>query len=452
MPTHHGNRREPHTIIIARGDRIRHFTIRPWLVGFFGSALAALAIGYLLATSYLVLRDDLIGATAARQARMQQAYEDRISILRTQVDRITSRQLLDQQLVQGKVAELLARQSEITQRHGQISPILERATGVAGALPETAPLPEARPVIRPDAKPRKASSVFAKLTREDDDSTETEGQRVESAFWPQDHASQDEPVAADKRAIFEQQPKPALIPIKAESDDDKKASLFDSLGASLAAIEVEQMQSLETLATETYETADAIREVLVQAGLPVDVDFGKDEGVGGPLVDLDPEVIFEERVRELEDALVQLETLKQSARDYPIFNPAPGQSVSSSFGVRRDPFLRRRAMHSGIDFRGRTGTPIQSTGAGKVVRAGWAGGYGRLVEIDHGNGWTTRYAHMSRIDVKTGERISTGDQIGAIGSTGRSTGPHLHYEIRKNGKATDPIHFLRAGNQIADLL
>ncbi|MHB2265357.1 peptidoglycan DD-metalloendopeptidase family protein [Aliihoeflea sp. PC F10.4] len=452
MPTHHGNRREPHTVIIARGDRIRHFTIRPWLVGCFGSALAALAIGYLLATSYLVLRDDLIGATAARQARMQQAYEDRISILRTQVDRITSRQLLDQQLVQGKVAELLARQSEITQRHGQISPIVERATGVANALPDTAPLPEARPTIRADVKPRKASSAFATLTGEKEPA-DTSGLRVESAYWPQGRTTgADASPAAAKQAITKEQP--AIVDtIKAEPADDKEAGLFNSLGASLAAIEAEQMISLQTLAFETYETADTIQGALTQAGLPVDLDFGRNEsGTGGPFVKLDPEALFDERVRETEEALERLEALKQSARDLPIFNPAPGQSVSSSFGVRRDPFLRRPAMHSGIDFRGRTGTPIQATGAGKVIRAGWAGGYGRLVEIDHGNGWTTRFAHMSRIDVKVGETISTGDKIGAIGSTGRSTGPHLHYEIRKNGKATDPVRFLRAGNEIADLL
>ncbi|TIU16648.1 MAG: M23 family peptidase, partial [Mesorhizobium sp.] len=106
-----GRRKEPHTVIIARGNEIRHFTIRPWVAAFCGSALAAMAIGYLLATSYLVLRDDLIGATTARQARMQQAYEDRISALRAQVDRITSRQLLDQKLMQTKVGELLERQT-----------------------------------------------------------------------------------------------------------------------------------------------------------------------------------------------------------------------------------------------------------------------------------------------------------------------------------------------------
>src|SRR5690606_19536617 len=116
----------------ARGDEIRHFIVRPWLAAFVGSMVAAMAIGYLLATSYLVLRDDLLGATAARQARMQQAYEDRISALRAQVDRITSRQILDQQLVESKVSELLARQSQLTQRHGRIGPILERVTGTAG--------------------------------------------------------------------------------------------------------------------------------------------------------------------------------------------------------------------------------------------------------------------------------------------------------------------------------
>jgi murein DD-endopeptidase MepM/ murein hydrolase activator NlpD len=438
VPKPSGNRREPHTVIIARGDRIRHFTVRPWIVGLVGSTLGLLAIGYLLATSYLVLRDDLVGATAARQARMQQAYEDRISILRTQVDRITSRQLLDQQLVQGKVAELLARQSQITQRHGQISPILERAMGSTDALPETAPVPQARPILRAAIGAGKAASIFAKLTGEP--TIDETPERLGNAFW--------------SRGDAPEKPVSAITPILGEeAGSEEKADLFDSLGASLAAIEIEQLMSIETLTSETFETADMIREALVEAGLAVDVDFGADEaGVGGPLVATDEDSAFEERVRELQEALGNLETLKASARDYPLFNPAPGQAVSSSFGVRRDPFLRRPAMHAGIDFRAKSGTPVQATGAGKVIRAGWAGGYGRLIEIDHGNGWSTRYAHLSRIDVKVGARLSTGDAIGAVGSTGRSTGPHLHYEIRRRGKATDPLPFLRAGNQIADLL
>ncbi|MFZ1680143.1 MAG: M23 family peptidase, partial [Rhizobiaceae bacterium] len=121
-----GKRKEPHTVIIARGNEIRHFTVRPWLSALVGSAFAAAAIGYLLATSYLVMRDDLLSASVAHSARLQQAYEDRISALRTQVDRITSRQLLDQQLMERKVAELLERHGELAGRAGRLGAVLER--------------------------------------------------------------------------------------------------------------------------------------------------------------------------------------------------------------------------------------------------------------------------------------------------------------------------------------
>ncbi len=127
-----GKRREPHTIIIARGDDVSHFTIRPWLALSLGAVLSSIAVGYLLATTYLVLRDDLIGATASRQARIQQAYEDRISALRAQVDRITSRQLLDQQLMETKVAELIDRQEQLTSRTGRLAPLLDRARDAKG--------------------------------------------------------------------------------------------------------------------------------------------------------------------------------------------------------------------------------------------------------------------------------------------------------------------------------
>ena len=122
-----GKRKEPHTVIIAHGDDIRHFTVRPWIAALGGSALAAIAIGYLVATAYLVMRDDLIGGSIARQARIQQAYEDRIAALRAQVDRITSRQLLDQQLMERKVAELLSRQDSLADRTGRLGAVLERA-------------------------------------------------------------------------------------------------------------------------------------------------------------------------------------------------------------------------------------------------------------------------------------------------------------------------------------
>lgn len=412
-----GKRSEPHTVIIARGDDIRHFTVRPWIVALLGSMLAAVAIGYLLATSYLVLRDDLLGATAARQARMQQAYEDRISMLRAQVDRITSRQLLDQQIVESKVSELLARQTQLTQRHGLIGPILDRAQGLPGAdapsLPGMVPVPESRPDLRARIG-GEAAPVFAGSAA--------------TAFWPTGTGGGQQETAADRA--------------------DR---LFFSINQSLRAIEAEQIDGIDTLAETAFQTADQIAEALSAAGLPVDMAPG-DEAAGGPLLPVDSEFAFEARVRELDEALAKLETVKAIAREMPIHNPAPGQPVSSSFGVRRDPIIRRPAMHAGIDFRAATGTDIRSAGAGVVTKAGWNGGYGRMVEIEHGHGLSTRYAHMSRIRVREGERVSTGDVVGEVGSSGRSTGPHLHYEVRRNGTAVDPLRFIKAGRTVRELM
>jgi murein DD-endopeptidase MepM/ murein hydrolase activator NlpD len=130
----------------------------------------------------------------------------------------------------------------------------------------------------------------------------------------------------------------------------------------------------------------------------------------------------------------------------PVRRPTAGEAdITSSFGVRLDPFLRQPAMHTGIDFRGDAGDPVHATAAGRVVQAERNGGYGQMVEIDHGNGLVTRYAHLSAIAVSNGAAVAPGDLIGRIGSTGRSTGPHLHYEIRMQGEASDPQRFLRAG-------
>jgi hypothetical protein len=127
--------------------------------------------------------------------------------------------------------------------------------------------------------------------------------------------------------------------------------------------------------------------------------------------------------------------------------------VTSRFGRRIDPFLGKPAMHTGIDFRAATGDPARATAGGTVVTAEYSGGYGNMVEIDHGNGISTRFGHMSRIDVTAGQIVSEGTIVGRAGSTGRSTGPHLHYEIRIDGAPIDPMRYIkrRHGNRAAAL-
>ncbi|MGX5831435.1 M23 family metallopeptidase [Mesorhizobium sp. 43Arga] len=424
-----GRRKEPHTVIIARGNEIRHFTIRPWLAAFIGSALAAIAIGYLLATSYLVLRDDLIGATTARQARMQQAYEDRISALRAQVDRITSRQLLDQQLMENKVSELIERQTQLSQRHGRLGPLLERAENEAGTVPAEDPAAA--------AKPDKHAEVTGSISQP--------AQNYAVASLAADLGT------ADTRPFSLWSTR--TDPLPSDSAADRADKLFVSINQSLKSIENEQLTRISTLADNAYKSADAIQQALQAAGLPVDSDFGKNESdVGGPLIPLDSSMIFDSKVKELDEALDTLDQLKKEARQLPLSNPAPGHSVTSPFGVRTDPILGTAALHSGMDFRAPIGMAAKVTAPGIVTKAGWNGGYGRMVEVDHGNGFATRYGHLSEIDVTVGEKLDAGAIIGKTGSSGRSTGPHLHYEVRHNGEAIDPLRFLTVGKKVAQYL
>ena len=142
----------------------------------------------------------------------------------------------------------------------------------------------------------------------------------------------------------------------------------------------------------------------------------------------------------------QVERLTRTLTTVPIRKPMTGElEWTSGYGMRADPFIRAPAMHTGLDIRADTGEPARATAAGTVTMAGWNGGYGKMVEVDHGNGFATRYAHLSAIDVEVGQAVRIGQIVGKVGSTGRSTGPHLHYETRVDGDAVDPQRFLRAG-------
>jgi murein DD-endopeptidase MepM/ murein hydrolase activator NlpD len=408
-PNMFGKRKEPHTIIIAHGNDIKHFTVKPWVALTGGAFLSAMAFGYLVATSYLVLRDDLIGATVARQARLQHAYEDRISALRTQVDRITSRQLLDQQLMESKVVELIERQDQLSSRGGQLGSVLKKAKAELGSIP----VPNEKPA-------EKRASLTDPMTT---------GSLAASLF----SRGADSP--------------------DGQSAADRADKLFVAINRSLRDIDTAQVKEVQVLAETAREGADRIHAALAAAG-----NTGVDKAEtseGGPFIAADSaEAIssFSAQVQELDTELSRFRQARKQAKRFPLANPAPGADITSTFGTRTDPLLGTAAFHSGMDFRAAIGDPIRATAAGKVISAGRNGGYGNMVEIEHTSGLTTRYAHMSRIDVAEGDAVAAGDLIGAAGSTGRSTGPHLHYEVRRNGDAINPAMFIRAGRKIEDLL
>jgi len=179
----------------------------------------------------------------------------------------------------------------------------------------------------------------------------------------------------------------------------------------------------------------------------------RDSGRGGPLLPARPEQAAVDDLGEIESRLVEIERQIAQVSDaaalqnlalmrLPSHLPVAGAHLGSSFGNRDDPFTGRRAFHAGLDFSARQGTAIHAAAGGSVVFAGFKPDFGWVVEIEHGNGLTTRYAHASRLRVRAGALVMPGDLIAEVGSTGRSTGAHLHLEVLRNGEAIDPRRYL----------
>jgi murein DD-endopeptidase MepM/ murein hydrolase activator NlpD len=172
--------------------------------------------------------------------------------------------------------------------------------------------------------------------------------------------------------------------------------------------------------------------------------------VGGPLELLatSADGSLDPRFERLGLSLARMSALEAALDGIPQVAPAVDHRITSNYGFRRDPFNGSSAMHNGIDFKGKRGSAIYAAAKGEVVFAGRKGGYGKVVEIAHGNGMMTRYAHLSRIDVAKGQSIDAGETLGGLGSTGRSTGPHLHFEVRINGRAVNPRPFLESAPDV----
>jgi murein DD-endopeptidase MepM/ murein hydrolase activator NlpD len=173
-------------------------------------------------------------------------------------------------------------------------------------------------------------------------------------------------------------------------------------------------------------------------------------GRGGPLENVDAPDGTDPRFRQLFVAWRQLDQLESGIIAIPSGRPVELANFTSGFGTRSDPFRGSRAMHGGIDLAGPLGTPIYATADGIVGRSEYNnGGYGNLVEINHGQGIQTRYGHLSRLIARPGQRVRRGELIGLMGSTGRSTGSHLHYEVRIDGRAVNPTPFIQGNDTVA---
>lgn len=212
----------------------------------------------------------------------------------------------------------------------------------------------------------------------------------------------------------------------------------------LARIEQQQLQQAALIAEALDVRYKVTAAELKRLGL-TPARVGGNDGVGGPF-----EKAGNTTFKTLFKNWKKLDQLQDGVIAIPSDKPIPsGVAFTSGFGVRSDPFGRGHAMHAGIDLSGPLGTPVYATADGVVSTAGWNnGGYGNLIKVEHGRGIETRYGHLSKILVAPGQQVTRGMLIGRMGSTGRSTGSHLHYEVRIDGRAVNPIPFMKSTDYV----
>ena len=408
--------------LVHAGKQVRFGPVVFWIVV---GTVTVLGMWSAATATYFAFRDDVLTRLIARQAEMQYAYEDRIAELRAKVDRTTSRQLLDQEQFDKKLDQIMRREATLE----------SRATAL-GAMPD---------VTGSIRSPARGAAT----------ANETPASGVPKPSPISDTVIFVAP--PDREARLESR---APVIVNAPATKFAKAGGVDNvlvrLQTSLDQVESRQLATLNSVEDGMESRMRRMRGVFSDLGLDMaqlEAATPRAAGVGGPFIPVKLPAdagAFERQLYRINVTRAQVDRLNRTLALVPYRKPVIGEvEFTSGFGIRSDPFLGRPAMHTGLDFRAAMGDPVRATANGKVASAGWAGGYGRMVEIDHGNGLSTRYGHLSEIGVKVGEPIKIGQVIGAVGSTGRSTGPHLHYETRIDGEAVDPQKFLRAGVRLS---
>jgi murein DD-endopeptidase MepM/ murein hydrolase activator NlpD len=364
------------------------------------------------ATLYILFRDDALMLLAERQAAMSQSHGAEVRELMTELERLRSLKMIDQERVERALAELLKRQAKLEEREsvlGSFTTRREPAPEVTGSGP--------RPAEPAPMKPTPLSDTIL--------------------------------IAPPLKRTAQLESRPAApFKLRLAVTDTPVTRQVAALGREVQAFDMRQAERLNALEEELDERARRARLVLADLALPTPKAAPvKAAAMGGPFLPYfgpseDP---FDRQLARIQAAVESEAELTRALDRVPVKRPLAESEVTSPFGVRLDPFLRRWALHAGVDFRGDSGGPVRATAAGRVIAAGYNGGYGLMVDVDHGGGLVTRYGHLSAVTVAEGSEVKAGDMVGHIGTTGRSTGPHLHYEVRVNGEPVDPQRFLRAG-------
>jgi len=430
-----------HHAALGKSAQTTTYSVRPLHLA--AGALACVTATLTVAGTigYYLLRNDIIAEASAERTELVLEYQDHIDRLRAEIETLTSRQMVDRETVEIQVMDVLRRQHDLNQRHAIVADLVARAESVGIYLSNDKPLPPQKPPL--DGR------GLASLNGDDSTAIGGESELIDEpvkALGLRDDTSK----SFDPLTILQQPISgDAGVPQGLKKNAEKQAAL-DAVKAHISEMDVESTAAVDAITVATESRIEEILGITAAITPGVNKALRQKTAIGGPFQPITEEN-FPDRLERANVALSALRRVKFTALRLPLKRPIRSASVSSTYGPRVDPFLGRLAMHTGIDFKAPYGARVFATAPGTILSAERHGGYGKMVEIRHANGFVTRYAHLSRIQVTEGDHILAGDLIGNVGSTGRSTGPHLHYEIRRHDKPSNPAQFLSAGDRLADL-
>lgn len=352
----------------------------------FYTCFAALFATNVVTLVAFLMAPDIAGLMNGENNRVLVAYEDRLVQLRIEVDRLHSRQYAQAGDINLQLQELSQQQELLVEEHQYVRQLAEKASELG----------------------------------------------------------------IDTAVVAARDPKAVSRPVAATGN---AAADIAAAGEAVRQMMDDSRLALSTLSSAAMASTDAILGELHAIGIASPLPDAEQSAMGGPYAPPDdgPDALsIVDDANAVVGALARFEAARGTLDVAPIHQPLDGSPrTSSGFGNRKDPFSRGKAFHSGVDFPAPSGTVVLSAGFGTVTFVGRKAGYGNVVEISHGSGLLTRYAHLSGFIAKQGQVVHTGTPIAKVGSTGRSTGPHLHFEVRRDDRAVDPAGFLAAGKRLA---
>ena len=396
-------RDKPHTTRLGRPAKPHPVVSKGVKPSLFYLLFAGLLATNILTLVGFLMSPDIAALINGQNEQSIEAYQDRIGQLRVEVDRLHSRQYAQTGNINLQLQELSQEQEVLTEQHQYVKALADKATELGLG-----------PIVAASAKDQ-----------------------------------------GDKPAVAI----PAVAP-GATDLGENGTDAIEKAGHQVRQMMDESRTALAAISAAATTSTDQILSQLHQVGIKPKIataaDTSDTAAMGGPLLppeDAASAPSMVDQANAVLTALARFKDARQAVALAPIHMPVSGpERISSGFGNRTDPFTGRQAFHPGIDFPWPTGTTVMSAGAGKVVFVGQINGYGNVIDIDHGGGIVTRYGHLSAFLVNQGASVTTGTPIARVGSTGRSTGPHLHFEVRRDDAPVDPDYYLQAGKRLARFL